>query len=166
MSTLPEIKTIVYATDLGRRTSPVFRHALVQAANNNAKIVILHVVEPMTETASNVIKTYLSKEEVEEVQRDGMKKVLTYVKERIDRFLQREGEGKSLSTEPIEEILVVSGRPSEEILRVAEDHHADMIVMGKSSRKIRGNKVVGSTVKRVTRLSPIPVLVVANQPAD
>lgn len=162
MQQTPEIKKILYVTDLGKHTRPVFMHALAQAANNNASIIVLHVVEPMTETACAVIQTYLSAADVAEVQKDGMKKVLQYMKKRIDKFLQDECGGKSLKSEPIEEILVVAGRPSEEILRVADEHHADLIVIGKSTRKVRGNKVMGSTTRRVNRLSHIPVLVVPN----
>ncbi len=162
MLTTPEIKTILYVTDLGKHTRPVFMHALSQAANNNASIIVLHVVEPITEAACAIIQTYLHEDDVAEVQKDGMKKVLKYMKKRIDTFLHEEC-GKSLNTEPIEEILVVSGKPSEEILRVAEEHSADMIVIGKSSRKVRGSRVMGSTTRRVNRLAKVPVLMVPNK---
>ncbi|WP_136808301.1 universal stress protein [Desulfosediminicola flagellatus] len=162
MLTTPEVKKILYVTDLGKHTRPVFLHALAQAANNNASLHVLHVVEPMTEVTCAVIQQYLSEEDVKKVRKDGMKKVLKYMKKRIDKFLHDECGGKSLESEPIEEILVVAGKPSEEILRVAEEHEMDMIVIGKSSRKVRGSKVMGSTTRRVNRLSKIPVLVVPN----
>lgn len=38
-----------------------------------------------------------------------------------------------------------------------------MIVIGKSSHKVRGSKVMGSTTRRVNRLSLVPVLVVPNR---
>jgi len=160
---IPEIKKILYVTDLGKHTRPVFLHALAQAENNDASLLVLHVVEPMTETANAVIQTYLSEDQVEKVRKDGMQKVLNYMKKRIDKFLQDEVGGKSLKSEPIEEIIVVAGKPSEEILRVAEEHEADLIVMGKSSHKVRGSMVMGSTTRRVNRLSKIPVLIVPNR---
>lgn len=163
MKATPRINKILYATDLGKHTKPVFMHALAQAENNNATITILHVVEPMTETAQAVIQTYLSDSDAKKVQKDGMQKVFKYMKKRIDTFLQDECGGKSLTSEPIDEILVVAGKPSEEILRVAEEHKVDMIVIGKSSRKVRGSRVMGSTTRRVNRLSKVPVLVVPNR---
>lgn len=159
----PEVKKILYVTDLGKHTRPVFLHALAQAENNNAALVVLHVVEPMTEVTCAVIQQYLSEEDVKKVRKDGMKKVLKYMKKRIDKFLKDECGGKSLASEPIDEILVVAGKPSEEILRVTEEQDVDMIVIGKSSRKVRGSKVMGSTTRRVNRLSKVPVLVVPNQ---
>lgn len=162
MLELPETKKILYVTDLGKHTRPVFLSALAQAEKNDAELIVLHVVEPMTEAACAVIQTYLSKEDVESVRQDGMKKVLQYMKKRIDKFLQDECGGKSLQTEPVSEILVVAGKPSEEILRVAEKQNVDMIVIGKSAHKIMGAKVVGSTTRRVNRHAKVPVLVVPN----
>ncbi|WP_136796708.1 MULTISPECIES: universal stress protein [Desulfosediminicola] len=160
---IPAIRKILYVTDLGKHTRPVFLHALGQAKNNNASLTVLHVVEPMTETANAVIQTYLSHEQVEKVRKDGMKKVLNYMKKRIDNFLQEEVGGKSLKSEPIEEIIVVAGKPSEEILRVAEENNVDMIVIGKSTHKVRGSLVMGSTTRWVNRLAKVPVLIVPNQ---
>ncbi len=158
----PVIKKILYCTDLGKHTIPVFLHALAQAENNNATLTILHVVEPISETAQAVIETYMSDADVKKIQKDGMEKVFNYMKKRVDSFLRNEC-GKSLEAEPIEGISVVAGTPSEEILRITEEENIDMIVVGKSSNKVRGNRVMGSTTRQVNRLSRVPVLVVPNR---
>jgi len=158
----PAVKKILYCTDLGKHTIPVFLHALAQAENNNATLTILHVVEPMSDTARAVIETYLSDTDFQKVQKDGMDKVFNYMKKRVDTFLRKEC-GRSLEAEPIEEIRVVAGTPSEEILRITEENTMDMIVLGKSSNKVRGNRVMGSTTRQVNRLSKVPVLVVPNR---
>ena len=161
MSKYPEISTILYATDLGGQTRPVFRHALVMAKQYDAKIIMLHVVEPISETARSVINSYLSKELTDEVQKETMKEILVKMKARLKEFYEDEYvDEKQLSR--VKEFLVVSGKPSEEILRVAEEDKADMIVMGKSTRKVRGIRVMGSTARRVSRMSKVPVLVVPN----
>lgn len=161
MKNKPEISTILYATDLGKQTRPVFRHALAMAKQYDAKIIMLHVVEPMSETAKNVISTYLSKELTDEVQKETMKKVIVTMKERLNKFYDDEcADGKQSAW--VKEVLVVTGKPSEEILRVAEEDKASIIVMGKSTRKVRGIRVMGTTARRVSRMSNIPVLVVPN----
>jgi len=158
----PEFKKILYCTDLGKHTGPVFMNALAQAEKNDATITVIHVVEPMTESAKAVVKTYMSDIDIDAIQREGMGKVFTNIKTRIDSFL-REKCGKNFESEPIEEILVVAGRPSEEILNTAKDKDFDLIVLGKSSGKVLGNRVMGSTARRVNRLSRVPVLVVPNR---
>ncbi len=162
MQRTPEVKKILYCTDLGEHTAPVFMHALGQAKCRDALITILHVVEPISETAQAMISTYISDADLKQVRREGMTKVFNYMKKRIDTFL-REETGRTLENEPIEEIKVVSGQPSEEILRIAEEKNFDLIIMGKSSHKIRGNKVMGSACRRVTRYSKKPVLVIPNR---
>ncbi len=162
MQKTPQLKKILYCTDLGEHTAPVFMHALAQAKNREALITILHVVEPISETAQAMISTYLSDTDLQQFRREGLEKVSNYMKKRIDTFLRKET-GRTLENEPIEEIKVVSGRPSEEILRVAEEKDFDLIIMGKSSHKIRGNKVMGSASRRVTRYSKKPVLIIPNR---
>lgn len=163
MKEKPTIKKILYCTDLGKHTTPVFLHALSQAEKNNATITILHVVEPISETARAVIETYMSDTDVSKVQRDGMEKVFNYIKdERVAKFLKEEC-SSNIEDEPIEKIRVVAGTPSEEILRIAEESDIDLIVVGKSSNKVRGNRVMGSTTRQVNRLSKVPVLVVPNR---
>lgn len=158
----PNINRILYCTDLGEHTVPVFMHTLAQAEVNDAQIIVLHVVEPISETAQAVIETYMADSDVKKIQRDGMEKVFEYMKKRVDTFLKQEC-GESLDSVPIEEISVVSGKPSEEILRIAEEQNVDLIILGKSSNKIRGNRVMGSTTRRVNRLSKVPIMVVPNR---
>ncbi len=161
MKNSPEISTILYTSDLGKHTRPVIRHALAMARQYNAKIIMMHVVEPIGETAKSVISSYLAKEITDEMQKEGMKVLLDTMKKRLKAFYDEECEEPSESS-LVKEVLVVTGKPSEEILRIAEDEKANMIVMGKSTRKVRGIRVMGSTARRVSRMSRVPVLVVPN----
>ncbi len=155
-----KISTILYATDLGTQTRQVFRYAIDMANYYNAEIVMLHVVEPMSNTARAMINTYLSEGLSEELEKKNIKKLLSTMKIRLEKFFKEECDSDLKSSITIKEIMVVSGRPSEEILRVAEDGNVDMIVMGKSSKKVRGIGVTGSSARRVSRYSTVPVLVI------
>jgi nucleotide-binding universal stress UspA family protein len=44
---IPEIKTILYATDLSKNSSYAYLYAVDMAKRHNVKIVILHSVEPV-----------------------------------------------------------------------------------------------------------------------
>ena len=52
------------------------------------------------------------------------------------------------------------GVPFEEIVRVAQEEHADMIVMGTHGRSGLNRVLLGSVAERVVRLAPCPVLTV------
>ncbi|PIE56714.1 MAG: universal stress protein UspA [Desulfobulbus propionicus] len=161
----PDIRTILYASDLGKQTRPVFRLAVSQARRYNAQLLLLHVVAPLGVTGQAIVDTYLSPSESKKVQRDGMERILEVIKERLDKFCKDEYEAYQLNRTPVTEIMVVSGSlPSHEILRVADEHDADMIVMGKSTHGFFGGTLMGTTARRVTRHSNIPVLLVPNSP--
>jgi len=155
------VSKILYPTDLGDQTRPVFKHALALAKQYDANIIMLHVVEPMSDTAMAFISSYVSKDVTDKVQKATMQKILVNMKVRLEKFYADECNDKE-GFSPVKEFLVVGGKPSEEILRVAEEDNVDMIVMGKSTRKVRGIRVMGSTARRVSRMSGVPVLVVPN----
>ncbi|MHB1348931.1 MAG: universal stress protein [Desulfobulbaceae bacterium] len=162
MKTMPEIKTILYASDLGKFTRPVFRQAVAQANIHNAKLIMLHVIEPLNDTARAVISAWMPEKAIEEIQKDKMQEIIAHMKERVTKFSDEECDGAGIDKLPLQDIVVVTGRPSEEILLAAEKYHADLIVMGQSSKKVLGSKVMGSSARRVARLSPVPVLIVPN----
>ncbi len=57
------------------------------------------------------------------------------------------------------------GIPVDEILAVAADMHADLIVMGTHGRRGLSHFLIGSVAERVVRMSPVPVLTVRQRAA-
>jgi len=156
------IKTILYASDLGTHMRPVFRRAIQMARKNDAHIIMLHVMEPLTGTGQAIVDAYLSAKKREQLQHDGMKKVLDTMRARIDKFCKDElGEGPDASP-LVSDVVVHVGRPGDEIPRQAADKGADIIVMGTCSHGLLGRGLVGSTAVRVIQTSRVPVLVVPN----
>lgn len=156
----PNIKTILFATDLGENTRTVFRLAVSQARRYNARLLILHVVEPLGSTGAAIIANYLSGESADRINRDMVQEILTKMTERVDAYCQEEMASFGLDWAPETEILVVSGNPSEEVLEMAKKYQADMIVLGTSTRSFLGSAIMGTTARRVSRHSPVPVLLV------
>ena len=161
MKNNPKITTILYATDLGEQTRPVFRQALALAKLYNAKIIMLHVVEPVGETAKAVISAYISQDFSEAMLKESMNDLLIKMKDRLRRFFEEECEEEKVCSN-VKELIVVAGKPSEEILRVSEEEKVDLIIVGKSTRTVRGLRVMGSTSRRVSRIAMVPVLIVPN----
>lgn len=157
------VKRILYTTDLGKHTRPVFRAALAMADQFNAEVIMLHVVEPISATAETVISTYLSENIAKEIRRSGMEEVHERLKERIKKFCEDEQLTNTSNPDAVSDILVITGSPAEEILRAAKQYNVDMIVMGKSSKKVHGRKVLGSTARRVSRYAETSVFIVSNR---
>ncbi len=163
---LPEIKKILYTTNMGKNTRPVLRLAVSLAKAHNAKLSLLHVVEPLSDAGSFMIEAYLSKDmaaQAEELAKnlreETSQQVLDKIKDRLERFCA-EDLGSSLSDlDFLDDIKVVSGSPAETIVREADTRGMDLIVIGSNAGTLR-NAFLGSTARKVTHMSHKPVLVV------
>jgi nucleotide-binding universal stress UspA family protein len=156
----PNIQTILYATDLGENTRPVFRLAVSQARRYNARLLMLHVVEPLGSTGTAIIANYLSGETADKINKDMAQDILGLMKKRLEAYCKEELAAFGLDRTPVTDILVATGKPCEEILNVAKKYQADMIIMGTSTTSFFGSALMGTTARRVSRHSPVPVLLV------
>jgi nucleotide-binding universal stress UspA family protein len=154
------IKTILYATDMGDHMRPVFRFAIEMARKHEAKIIMLHVIEPLSSGVLATIDVYMPKFNAQEVLRDGMKKTLVKMQQRLNNFCEDEKIKEPLDCEVISRVKVVSGHSAESIVHQAEKLAADLIVVGAHTNPSISSKFLGSTARKVTLLSKIPVLVV------
>jgi universal stress protein A len=61
------------------------------------------------------------------------------------------------------DVEIAVGRPADTIVRLAREHHADLIVMGTHGRTGLEHMVMGSVAEKVVRLAPCPVLTVKSR---
>jgi nucleotide-binding universal stress UspA family protein len=160
MTTLVEIRTILYATDLGDHMRPVFRYAVSLAEKCGAKISMLHVSTEFGAEARWAIRTYMSEADVRKFEQDGIKELQGQMRARLAAFCRAELGQSPEESNLVSDIDVIAGRPAETIVRVAEDRNADLIVIGTHTSHSLGATLLGSTARSVTHLSRKPVLVV------
>ena len=160
---IPPINKVLYATDLGEHTRPVFRRAISLARRYDAKLLMVHVVEPLGAAGNAIVETYLPTETAEKLTKGkGMQDVVEKIKDRLHVFAEEEFEGETPERIPTVEVHVSIGRPSRELIRIAEENDVDVIVMGKSAHSFLGNSMMGTCARRVTRHSNIPVYLIPN----
>ncbi|MGH1461447.1 MAG: universal stress protein [Neptuniibacter sp.] len=153
---LPEIKTILYATSLGKHTRPVFRQAVKLATLNKANIVMVHVVEPMGEMGHALIQNYVSEELIKQMHDEGIKEIHKNMQDRIAQFCADELQSLDNNVALNIEYKVAEGNHTDSILDAANAVSADMIVMGAENRFGHHSH----TSQQVIRHAKIPVLVV------
>ncbi|WP_245232403.1 universal stress protein [Thiorhodococcus minor] len=161
---MPSHSHILYATDLGRYTRPVFRNAVALAQSTGARITMLHVIEPLGNTGRAVIGAYLPNMDIRRIEQEALKEILATMHKRLSKFCEDELNAASAEIEAdiVEALEVGSGLPSEEIIRTAETRDADLIVMGTCTHSLMGRSSVGSTARKVIQHSSVPVLLVPN----
>ena len=157
---IPQIKRILYTTDLSDNSTYVFRYAINSAKKHDAGIIILHVLEPLSPTANAIISSYLPEAQDKKISEEK----IAYVKDRIQKQLKTFYE-KELKNDPdcadrVDSIELCEGFPAEMILRKADEFNCDAIVLGSHGKGFIRNTFLGSTSKRVLRRTRKPVFVI------
>jgi len=165
---LPEIKKILYTTDLSESTRPVVQFAVSLAKKLDARLYLLHVVEPLSDSHGLLIEAYLSDEMVQKAKEVAAKmreetsqRVLDQIKSRVERICAKDFDATPEQRQQlVDDIRVVSGPPAEAIVREADDLDVDLIIVGGHTGFSLKSTILGSTARKVTHLSRKPVLVV------
>lgn len=155
-----EIKTILYATDLGTHTRPVFRHAILLAQKLDARIVVAHAMEPLGTTAKAVIESYLPQGNYQKLHDEGFAKTRELLKTRIEKACAEELGTSAADSHLIEDVVVLEGMPAQVLYKEAQKRNAHLIVLGSHGHSRLGEMLIGSTARRLTHISKIPVLLV------
>ena len=151
----PQIKKILYATDLSKNSSYAFYYAVDIAKKNNAKIVILHAVEPVPAYAT------LYGEVTDQIERDWQKEATENVTKLLQNFCQNaERQLGPPCAELVSNVLVSLGHPVEEILNVAEDEGCDLIVLGNHGKGFLKQTFLGSVSRSVLDRTRKPVFII------
>ena len=152
---LPQIKKILYATDLSKNSSYAFYYAVDIAKKNNAKIVILHAVEPVPAYAR------LYGEVTDQIERDWQKEATENVRKLLENFCEKaERQLGPPCAELVSNVLVQLGHPVEEILNVAEEEGCDLIVLGNHGKGFLKQTFLGSVSRSVLDRTRKPVFII------
>ena len=141
------IQRILVPIDMSEVSWTALPYALGIASRYGAAVLLLHVVEdafpyPDLYAWSNPEKDFFKE----------MRKIAL---EKMD-----EGIGRQEAGDAKVERLVVRGRPAAEILRIAEQKGADLIVLSSHGRTGMDHAIFGSQSERVLHGAACPVLVV------
>jgi nucleotide-binding universal stress UspA family protein len=132
-------KKVLFPTDLSETSQTALDTAAALAAESNGKLLILHVVEPVSMAVPN--EMYMPPMDAE---LDELRKALDKV-------------APTRAKIPCEHRLIV-GNPAETIVQIANDEHFDLIVMATHGRSALMHLLMGSVAEHVVRNATCPVL--------
>ena len=148
---IPEIKKILYATDLSKNSAYAFFYAADMAKRHDARIVILHAVEPghSLSYAGSMVE-----ELVKNARREEHEKDLEEIKKGLEEFCKKaEPQAGHACVDLVSKILVPLGHPVEEILKVADEESCDVIVLGTHGKGFLKQTFLGSVAVNVLERS-------------
>jgi universal stress protein A len=138
------IKKILVTTDFSATAHRAFGPARELAEKFGASIILAHVEE---DRLPPLVLDYAELDLGEILRRQK-----EHAREKLDEL------APELGSEVRVEVAV--GTPHVEIVNLAEQHGADLVVMATHGRGFLGHAILGSTAERVLRHAPCPVLIV------
>ena len=153
-------------TDFSEPAQHALRYALEEAALHHAKVTLLHVLPSHTDTEVYYITgapgTQPSFDPVlgGRVGTPRPSQPVVVFQDRHEEALTQLRDLMAGSFQGAWEAEVVAGSPAETIVRVAQEHDADLIVMGTHGRTGLQHVLLGSVAEKVVRLAACPVLTV------
>lgn len=142
------MKTILVPTDFSESSEAALRYGKALAQTFGASLHVIHVVqEPFAQPWAVEAYGFSLATLQEEWQREASA--------RVEQLLTADERTALKAT-----LATVLGHPYVEILRYAQEHEVDLIVLGTHGRGPLGHLVMGSVAERVVRKAPCPVLTV------
>lgn len=157
---LPRISTILYATDLQEHARGVFRYAVSLARQHQARIILLHVIEPLGGTARSLVKNMMPEGQFDQLRQEGLVRLRQQVAARLQAFCRDELGESPEQADGIASIHIEEGDSAEVILQGVTRFGVDLIVMGTHGRRGLNKMLIGSVATRVVQRSSCPVMLV------
>lgn len=139
------IRKILVPTDFSESAHHALRYALTLASELEAELLLVHVVETLAVGyASDLFPVPMA---------EVFHELAGYARAELGK-LAAEAAAKGVRVRE----LVIQGKPSAEIVRVAEEEQVDLVVLGTHGKGVLDHALFGSTTERVIRKAPCPVL--------
>jgi len=150
---IPKINRVLYATDLSENSTYSFRYAVNTAEKHDAEIIILHVIEELPQA----VRAYVTLDRsIERLKDERIKEISRH----LDEFCKSELREKPEYMERIKGVEIKEGYPADEILKTADEHKCDVIIMGTHGKGLLTHAFLGSVAERVLRRSRKPVFII------
>jgi nucleotide-binding universal stress UspA family protein len=157
---IPQISKILYATDLSKNSSYAFFYAVDMAKRHDARIVILHSIEPVQHIYSEGMSIYGEKM-LDRAKKQEREMDLEKMKKGLQEFCKRtEAQIGAPCVELVSKILVPLGHPVEEILKTADAEGCDVIVLGTHGKGFLRHTFLGSVAEDVLERTRKPVFII------
>jgi len=160
MLTKPNIKQILFATDLSENANRSLDYAASLADAYGASITVLHVLEKMPPQAEQMLVAFLGYGDVDELRQLDQADLMKQIKVYIEQFC-----GDSAKEIPecrfiFQNTIVEPGKAADRILHHISSGAYDALVIGSRGHSPIQEVLLGGTAHKVLQKCRVPVFVV------
>jgi nucleotide-binding universal stress UspA family protein len=157
---LPNYSHILVATDLTPNAVEAFKHAVMMARRNNARLHLLYVVPDVDASVRTYISTIMGQGSLDKFEKRHEEEAREEIRTRLEAFARAELADHPEDLQRLESIRIVHGHPAVQILAVADDVDADVVVMGSHGKGALEHTFLGSVAEKVLRKCRRPVFII------
>jgi nucleotide-binding universal stress UspA family protein len=161
---VPNIRRILYATDLSPTARHAARYACTLGHRFGAEVHVIHVIQDALEALSTEagysFADMIEHDDWEAFQEEGLDKAKQAINTRIQEASQDAKKEIPLCPLSQKRVFVEVGDPAQTVLSVAEKGSFDLIILGSHGHGKLERKMLGSVVGDIVKRSSIPVMVV------
>lgn len=155
---VPNIKHILYATDLTGGARQAMGYAVALANAFHASLTVVHVIRETSPNAELLIAAFMGYGDKEELKRKSRGRIVEEVGSRLGQMCDELGCQLPECRFSLSEVIVEFGRPRRLILEHAETGQYDVLVMGRHDYGLVENVLTGHATKGLLQHCPIPIL--------
>jgi nucleotide-binding universal stress UspA family protein len=142
---MPQITRIIVPIDFSEYSKKAFRYAVDFAQTFHAELVLVYVVEPIVYPADFSFGQVALPSMEHELFDRGQEQLATLIEKDVPKGIAARS-------------VVRSGKPFVEIIEVAKEEHAELIIIATHGHSGIEHVLFGSTAEKVVRKAPCPVL--------
>jgi nucleotide-binding universal stress UspA family protein len=152
-----EVRTILYAADVGNSCEHVLAYAIALANRLGARLKVVSVIPEEREKSLVEVDRHIPQELLDKYHDDRARRARKHIEAQLSAFYSIRPDKE----EPITEISVREGDDvAQLILDEAKAGPADLILMGSTPEHALVGLLFGSVVQEVTRKTELPLLLV------
>ncbi len=157
---LPLYQTILVTSDFTENSDHAFKHAVMLARQNNARIHLLHVIQQVDSSMRGYLASVVGESRLAEFEKNNYDNAQKELQQQLDEFAEKELKNFPEDLARFAGSRVVVGQPVQQILDVAEELNADVIVMGTHGKGVLEHAFLGSVAEKVLRKTTRPVFTI------
>ncbi len=161
---LPEVKKILYATDLSDNAKIAMGWAMSLANHYDATITTIHVMPDMAEEMSlsmgYAAATDFVSKALKEYEKERGDELRNTIIERIKSACSEVHDDVSECRLDLNNVVIKMGNPVKEIVSLVDEGDFDLVVIGRRGRGIIDDVLLGSVARGVVQKCSKPVLAI------
>ena len=154
-----DIRTILYASDLGEGCEAALAYAIGLADRLGARLRVLTVIEDQRERSLIDLEEHVPQPALDRYHDQRAVRTLAHIEAQIAEFYA--ARGGAAPRQPVTELIVHEGDDvPQAILDEADRGHADLILMASRGKGVLASLLLGSATQEVLRRTRKPLLLI------